>query len=190
LVSCLCLPAGYHSTTVWNFDSQLTQDSRLLTQLVSLLYSLGIDCIKNVVSNNLFCAYLLPHTCYWVLTKRWLSSQVMMSQPKRYRWNACVEVVIHPHPKLIIMTTKFGSEGIHSVCVGFYLVGTHEVLVFWRAQHFGNWNCLHSHVKGWGAHSLLGPLERANLSHWTFYASVPAAICAPDIRFCEQENLQ
>jgi hypothetical protein len=35
-----------------------------------------------------------------------------------------------------------------------------------RKQCFRNWICFHPHVKG-EIPTLLGPLERANLNHWT-----------------------
>jgi hypothetical protein len=36
-----------------------------------------------------------------------------------------------------------------------------------RIQRFGNSVCFCPQVKGWEADTLLGPLERANLNHWT-----------------------
>jgi hypothetical protein len=36
-----------------------------------------------------------------------------------------------------------------------------------RTQRFGNWICFCPQVTGWEAPTLLGPLERANLHHWT-----------------------
>jgi hypothetical protein len=35
-----------------------------------------------------------------------------------------------------------------------------------RSQRFGNWICFHPQVRG-ETPTLLGPLERANLNHWT-----------------------
>jgi hypothetical protein len=39
--------------------------------------------------------------------------------------------------------------------------------VFRRTQHFENWICFRPRVRG-ETPSLFGPLERANLNHWTY----------------------
>jgi hypothetical protein len=45
-----------------------------------------------------------------------------------------------------------------------------------RTQRFANWICFHTHVRVWETPTLLGPLEIANLNHWTTYVSITTAI--------------
>lgn len=40
--------------------------------------------------------------------------------------------------------------------------------VFYRTRRFGNLFCFRPQVRTWEALTLRVPLERANLSHWTF----------------------
>jgi hypothetical protein len=42
-------------------------------------------------------------------------------------------------------------------------------------QRFGNWICFRPQVRG-EAYTQVGPLERANRSHWTTHASITIAI--------------
>jgi hypothetical protein len=48
--------------------------------------------------------------------------------------------------------------------------------VFWRTQRFGDWICFSPQVMGRETPTLLAPLERANLNHWTTCASITTAI--------------
>jgi hypothetical protein len=66
-----------------------------------------------------------------------------------------------------------------------FLDFVHPVIL--RTQRFGNWVCFHPEVKGWETYILLGPLERANLNHWTSNVSINTFIYTPEIRHCQQE---
>jgi hypothetical protein len=56
--------------------------------------------------------------------------------------------------------------GYHSDRV-YWVLGLVQRPVFYRTQRFGNWILFRAQVRGWETSSLLGPLGRANLSHWT-----------------------
>jgi hypothetical protein len=41
-----------------------------------------------------------------------------------------------------------------------------------KTQRFGNWICFRPQVRGEETPTLLGPLDRANLNHWTNVSSL------------------
>jgi hypothetical protein len=51
----------------------------------------------------------------------------------------------------------------------------------YNVSETGSTGCFHPQTRGGETCTLLGPLERANLNHWTTYAIVTAAIQTSDI---------
>jgi hypothetical protein len=63
------------------------------------------------------------------------------------------------------------DDGVyHSELIGFWTCPSSSIkkILKIREQRFGNWICFRPQVRGEGlVPSQLGPLERANLNHWT-----------------------
>jgi hypothetical protein len=43
-------------------------------------------------------------------------------------------------------------------------------MLLYTTKHFGNWIRFHLQMEGWETPTLLGPLEKENLKHWTLWS--------------------
>jgi hypothetical protein len=83
----------------------------------------------------------------------------------------------------------FARSQYYSELLGFRTLSISLYSKDWRLEHFGKWVCFRPQVSV-EACTLLGPLQNANLNHWTSHASVTTAMQEPENKLCLRDVTQ